>query len=240
MKSKLIRGVDISIYDIYKCIKEKYKKKDATIKIQKYLKTHNIKKLHIGCGGNLLEGWLNTDLILESPDVVFLDASKPFPIKSDTFEYIYSEHVFEHLTFQEQLNYLKESYRILKPNGKIRIATPNFNFLINLNREDKSDIDKRYLQWNLNTFIYPVKSEIKDVKDAGVYVINNYFRDWGHKLIHSPSSLTNLLAHAGFLNIKFEEVKKSSDSIFQNLEGHELMITEEFNVYETMVLEASK
>ena len=81
------------------------------IRIRSYLKTNEIKKLHIGAGKNILKGWLNAD-IKASLKTVYLDASKKFPFKNNTFDYIFSEHLIEHLDYKGGINMLSECYRI--------------------------------------------------------------------------------------------------------------------------------
>ena len=73
-----------------------------------------------------------------------MDAGEPFPILDNTIDYVYSEHLFEHLTYKQAKNMLKESYRVLKENGVIRIATPNLQFLIDLYLHPEKDINKSY------------------------------------------------------------------------------------------------
>jgi SAM-dependent methyltransferase len=208
--------------------------------ILKYVASHDTRKLHIGCGGNFLEGWLNSDLVPDSDKFALLDASKTFPVSSDTFDYVYSEHVFEHLNFEQQLNYLRESLRILKPGGKIRIATPNFDFLAHLAGKDRSAFEREYLEWNFATFLKNIPVKLKDPENLEVYVINNYFRDWGHQLIHNKSSINKLIEYAGFQVVGFENVNNSTDPVLQGLEHHGAMITDTYNKFETMVIEATK
>jgi predicted SAM-dependent methyltransferase len=229
-----------SPYDLYCSFRQK-KIINASAKIiDRYITHTDVKKLHIGCGGNEMQGWLNTDLVPYTSNIAFLDASVPFPVGSNLFEHIYSEHTFEHLDFKGQLNYLTESYRVLMPGGKLRIATPDFDFLMRLKAPEISSLEKNYLQWNINTFVPSVKAELKTINEPEVYVINNYFRDWGHQLIHNKKNLQQLMEHAGFINVNIGEVSKSSHTAFKNLDKHGAMITEEYNLLETMVLEAEK
>lgn len=51
----------------------------------------------------------------------------PFPDKS--IDYIFSEHMFEHLKLTEAVKMLKECRRVLKKNGVLRITLPCFEFL---------------------------------------------------------------------------------------------------------------
>lgn len=230
----------LSLYDIYLEIRRKKMISYSNKLLIDYICQNGSKKLHIGCGGNIFEGWLNTDLTPYSNIIAFLDASKEFPIKDNMFDYIYSEHTFEHLDFKGQLNYLRESYRILKPGGKIRIATPNFDFLMQLRSKDLCESQKKYINWNVDSYLKNIKLELNDLMDPGVYVINNYFRDWGHLLIHNELSISQLINKFGFYKIYYEKVGNSKYSELNNLERHGQMITDEFNLLETMVIEAEK
>lgn len=88
--------------------------------------------LHISAGVSTLDGWLNTDFEHLEKGSIYLDASVPFNIPDNTFYFIYSEHFFEHLNIEGQVNMLFESWRILKKGGVCRIATPNLGFLLSI------------------------------------------------------------------------------------------------------------
>jgi SAM-dependent methyltransferase len=239
--SSIFRKVyETSPQKIYRYFANKSRLRKASAFMRNYMSTHDVRKLHVGCGGNSLESWLNSDLIPDNKKIVILDASKHFPLPDSSFDYIYSEHLMEHLSFIQQLNFLQESHRILKPGGKIRIATPDFDFLAQLVGNKKSEFEKEYLKWNFQTFLKYIPSQLMDTANLDVYVINNYFRDWGHQLIHNKSSITKLLEYCGFQLLAFEKVGESSDPALAGLERHGAMITDAYNKYETMVIEAVK
>lgn len=50
---------------------------------------------------------------------------KPLPIEDDVAEVVYSSHTIEHVGDAAVRNMLRESYRILKPGGCIRLTTPD-------------------------------------------------------------------------------------------------------------------
>lgn len=209
-------------------------------KVERYLRFYSIRKLHIGCGGNALEGWLNVDISRENKDVVYMDAAKPFPIPDNTFDYVFSEHVFEHLNIHGQLNYLYEARRILKPGGVIRIATPNIERIIGLFKKGRNEVENDYLNWNYTTFLKDVNLILKDINHKEVYVVNNFFRDWGHQLIHSPESINHLIELTGYSDIQRKNVMDSNYAALMNLEKHGCQIGEKNNVFETMVYECKK
>jgi predicted SAM-dependent methyltransferase len=245
MKDKLKKIAKTSIFSVYEGYKLKKEEKQKNINqnniVNKYLENHEIKKLQIGCGSNVLEGWLNTDLKWNS-NVAYLDASKIFPFESNSFDYIYSEHIFEHLTIDQQVIMLKESYRILKKGGIMRIANPSTDFLQELFNNPDSKENKNYVDWGINNIpgLRSVHELVEDKNDHYIYIINNFFKAWGHKMIHNFSSLKNLSMQYGFVNIVQKEVGESEQIVFLNIEKHGTIIPEEINKLETLVIEMQK
>ena len=173
---------------------EQRTRKLAEQRTRKAFETGGFKKLHLGCGENLLSGWFNTDLHPTGPSVATLDVTKPFPFPSSSLEEIFSEHMIEHIPYVDAIDMLKECYRVLQPGGKIRISTPNLTFLVAL-YEPKSELQKRYIKWSSETFISWAP------KPSSTFVINNFFRDWGHKFIFDEPTLREAFATVGFVNI---------------------------------------
>ncbi len=85
--------------------------------LQTYFQNHSVKKLNLGCGPHILNEWLNTDYSPQNPAVMFLDASQGFPFEDQTFDYIFSEHMIEHISYHDGISMLRNCHRILKPNG---------------------------------------------------------------------------------------------------------------------------
>jgi len=77
-------------------------------------------KIHVGCGGNILEGFDNTDF-----DKV--DITKPLPWGDNIADLIFAEHVVEHINIQQALGFFSECYRVLKPGGILRVCVPQLN-----------------------------------------------------------------------------------------------------------------
>ena len=201
--------------------------------IKNYLESHQTRKLQIGSGINILEGWLNTDLNA-TRETIFLDARRRFPFDDCTFDYIFSEHLIEHLEYQSGIDMLREFFRILKPRGKIRIATPDLRFLIELYNPKKTELQERYISWTVDSFL----SHSGVHQD--VFVINNFFRDWGHKFIYDFKTLQDAVSRSGFINVVRYNVDESDDENLQCLESHGKHITDEFNKLETLVIESRK
>ena len=198
-----------------------------------YLDGNGPKKLQIGCGRNPLSGWLNTDL-LANQKVVYMDATKPLPFPDNTLDYIYSEHIFEHISYRDGGKFLKESHRVLKPGGRIRIATPDMAFLIRLYSESETEVSKRYIKNSIDRYVQEPKLCARAV------VVNNFFYNWGHQFIYDFETLYYTLETAGFKKTVQFKPMESGDLNLRDLESHGKIIGEEFNQLETIVVEAEK
>jgi predicted SAM-dependent methyltransferase len=95
--------------------------------------------LHLGCGPNLLPGWVNIDRVARTPEVrTDIDLTRlPWPDASVAA--ILAEHVFEHLGFTEEQQVWTEAARVLQPGGTLTIEVPDFEWVCTsfLAAEDK-------------------------------------------------------------------------------------------------------
>lgn len=200
----------------------------------------NYRKLNLGCGRNILSDWLNADLRCMSPQTLQMDASKTFPFPENSFDYIFSEHMFEHLDLAGQQNMFRESFRILNKGGILRLTTPNFDFLVDLINNPDSEINRKYLEWSYRKFVaYKVNYDI-DRKEYPVYVVNNFMRAWGHKFIHSKNSLIHMGRTVGFSHTSVCSIRLSTSPALCECEGHDIEIPEWANELETMIIEFYK
>jgi len=207
-------------------------KKKNPLRISEYLTTHAVRKLQIGSGLNILEGWLNSDLN-PSADAVSVDATKTFPFVEGSFDYVYSEHMIEHIDYKTGVQMLAECYRVLGPGGKVRIATPDLAFLIELYRKSKTALQKAYINWATDWFIENAPAY------EDTFVINNFMRAWGHTFIYDEKVLRYAMARVGFMDTCRCELRQSSDPELRGLE-HERRLPKGFLRLETLVLEGTK
>lgn len=84
------------------------------------------KKLNMGCGNDIREGWVNLDFFNPNVDVTH-DLNKiPYPFKDNYFDYVYSYHVLEHLS-QNPILVMDELIRICKSGALIEVHVPFYN-----------------------------------------------------------------------------------------------------------------
>ncbi len=200
---------------------------------KRYLDSHDVKKLQIGTGKNVLAGWLNSDLRPLSGTVLHLNARCRFPFDDGTFDYVYCEHLIEHLHFRDGVKMLAECHRVLKHGGKLRISTPDLQFLIDLCSPRKSDLQIRYLRWAVDTYL----PDAPAIDEA--FVINMFMRNWEHRFIYSENAMRIALERTGFGEMRRWPVMQGSDEHMMNLENRDRM-PQDFLALESMIYEARK
>lgn len=204
-------------------------------RIDAYLRSHPDRRLHLGTGSNVYDGWLNTDVVdfLRTNQVVYLDARTTFPLPDASFDLVFSEHMIEHLTHAEGAFCLRECHRVLRPGGRVRVATPSLDRLVRLYGRELSDLERRYLRWSIDTWVERAHGYL-----AG-YVLNNIMRNFGHRFVYDRATLGAALEAAGFVDVEEMPVGESPDPRLRALERHMRSVAE-LNAFETLVLEARR
>jgi predicted SAM-dependent methyltransferase len=189
-------------------------------------------KLHIGAGLNTLGGWINTDIYANRQNL-YLDLKNPFTFSDDLFDFVYSEHVFEHFSYEECRFMLSECLRVMKNDGVLRIATPDLKFLIRLYEETDSTFINDYIDWNATNFLH------SRAPKNSVSVINNYVRDWGHQFIYDFETLKFLLLDVGFVDVVECKILNSDHDTLESLE-HVDRHPDGFLELESLIVECKK
>ena len=199
-----------------------------------YLGTPGPHCLELGAGWNSRPGWLSTDL--NPPPghpCIRLDATKSFDIPSDSFDFVYSEHMIEHISFEDGRNMLEECNRILKPFGIIRIVTPSLGFLSRVISSDRGVLEEHYREWSVKTWV----PEAPRVTNA--FFLNNFLRAWGHTFIYDRETLEMAMRLCGFEPIVACELNQSGHPLLCGL-ANVGKIPAGFLDLESMVLEGTK
>jgi len=210
-------------------------------RVRAYLDSHALRKLQLGAGPNVLEGWLNTDLLPDlypahRDEIVFLDATRPLPFPDATFDFIFSEHQIEHVSEPDARQIVRECFRILRPGGRIRIATPDLATFARLYLEPLGARERAYVDWVMERFLPQVQSG-----NRLCYVLNQILNAHGHCFVYDEATLGALLADAGFEQIERHAAGQSSEPELRKLEAHGRAIgNEAANDFETMALEARR
>jgi predicted SAM-dependent methyltransferase len=198
---KILKNIDILLKRLKSKRKIQIAKKTLAIFESPY-------RLHIGCGTIKLDKWINIDINSQNPiaDVVW-DASCGLSFAEDSScLLIYNEHFLEHLLIEQAVLFLSDCYRVLKPNGVLRIAMPSLEYVIN-KYQSEGWRNQDWLSWKEYQFI-----------ETRAEMLNISMRWWGHQWLYDREELHRRLKEAGFTIIRDEEWGNSEINELNNLE----------------------
>jgi predicted SAM-dependent methyltransferase len=138
-------------------------------------------KFNIGCGWrNFGKSWVHID----GGDYDHLDSSDIYlkDYENDSGDLIYASHLIEYFDREEILPLLKRWKNVLKPNGVLRLAVPDFDVCAKLYTDGKYPLDR---------FLGVLYGKMP-MGDKTIY----------HKTTYDYSSLTTLLKETGMRKVK--------------------------------------
>jgi predicted SAM-dependent methyltransferase len=190
------------------------------------IRSLGLRGINCGCGDNLRPGWLNTDMNgfsdrAESSSEVnricviegrlyFLqhDAGGEFPLEDATFDWAYSEHMLEHLTPAQGVNWLREMRRLVRPGGHLRVTTPDLERYV----DGYLDPDQAFYREHRRRLVEHALRAVKrnrfragddgegldEVPERPAWWLNQIFRFWRHQWIYDFDELRHAAELAGF------------------------------------------
>lgn len=152
-------------------------------------------KLHLGCGKRFIPGFIHIDII-EDKHIDYVRNINDLSIFEDnSIDLIYNCHVLEHFERKEITKVLKEWYRVLKPEGILRISVPGFEEMIKIYEKNK-DINlilgglvggQTYV-YNFHYMVFDFKNLKKYLEDVGFQKVYRYnWRETEHSNIDDYS-----------------------------------------------------
>lgn len=158
-------------------------------------------KLHIGCGDEAIEGWVNIDSAPYPAVDVVQDVTKVIPFAACSF--LFAEHFIEHLSLADARRFLALCRHALAPEGVLRLTTPN-------------------LDWVHATQYRPAAWAGAGDAVADCLRLNRSFYGWGHRFLYNRDTLTGLLREAGFAAVEPCLRGESRHAELRRLERHEI------------------
>lgn len=188
-------------------------------------------KVNLGCGPVGIDGWINYDsgvLPLLSkfpglrklicslgllpknydvswPEIELHDIRKKFPLDDDSVDYIYCSQVLEHFEKYEAQKILKESLRVLKSGGLIRISVPDIKKMLS---PKLSAREVNVLWWGFE----------KDLPSKNIFANLSKLFIREHQWHYDTSSLKHLLNESGFNKIEICSFRKGKMPDLSRLE----------------------
>lgn len=159
-------------------------------------------KLHLACGPYIVDDWINID-ILEGEKIVHHDLRQPLPYKDNSVDAIFHEHFIEHLPKPEAEAFLRDCYRVLKPNAAMRLGWPDLARLIRAYNFK----NKKY-----HSYVLPHLDDHR-FGDNWDEIFSDCLFSWEHRYAYTANHLTKVLQSSGFRDVTKKKYRQSSFGI---------------------------
>ena len=155
-------------------------------------------RLHIGCGGHHIPGWINLD---NYPAPLAVNVQRGIPLPNRSARYVFLSHLLEHLFYPDQSDcLLSEIRRVLAPDGVVRIVVPDIEQCINAYvANDREFFAARRKHW---TWLPSDMTRLESfLAYAGVGPTPRHLFE-NHKFGYDFETLHSCLVRAGFVNVR--------------------------------------
>lgn len=88
--------------------------------------------LNLGCGYRFHPDWTNIDFVSTGQGVIAHNLNDGIPFPDSYFDVIYHSHVLEHFSKKEAELFLRECYRVLRPQGVLRVVVPDLEQIVRI------------------------------------------------------------------------------------------------------------
>ncbi len=137
-------------------------------------------RLHLGSGGNNLDGWVNIDLVGAHADLSW-DLRRPLPFAAASVEAVFLEHVLEHLTIADGIRMLHQFLPVMIPHGIIRVGVPDAGLYATSYVREDSVID-----------------ELRPGRPTRMLALGEVFQEHGHLSAWDSETLCLAMGEAGY------------------------------------------
>lgn len=142
-------------------------------------------------------GLLNKNYLVVWPKIRLCDITKKLPYKDNSVDFVYCSHVLEHFDKWQTLNILRESNRIMKKDGVMRIVLPDLEKVFEVYRKEGPNEFCRVM-WGFE----------KDVSPSSfINLIQRRFIRL-HQWMYDKKSFEDVVKSVGFKKIKWVDCKK--------------------------------
>jgi predicted SAM-dependent methyltransferase len=121
-----------------------------------------------------------------------LDVCRPLPFADHSVEWVYAEHLIEHVPLPDGIRWLTEVRRILTPGGLLRLTTPDLRKYVEGYVAEDRFFAKHRRRVKLAIGIAP------PMPDRRAFMFNQIFYLYGHRWIYDREELHHALGRAGF------------------------------------------
>jgi SAM-dependent methyltransferase len=140
--------------------------------------------LHLGSQKTRKDRWVNVDLVGYPVDLAW-DFTRPLPFPDARVDAIFLEHVLEHFTLDEGLALVRETHRLLRADGVLRVGVPDAEAYI------RAYVDS-------DGFLH----QMRPLAPTSLLAIQELFYWPGHATMYDFETLALLIEAAGFDHVE--------------------------------------
>jgi len=127
--------------------------------------TSRLRRLNLGCGENILEGYVNLDRVPHpGVDVVRDFVEQGLPFDDESFDEILAAYSLEDVPAERRVDVFRELWRVLKPGGLLRIEVPH-------KESAGADMPFHASYWTETTFAAFADPELRTLYDLPAFEI---------------------------------------------------------------------
>jgi predicted SAM-dependent methyltransferase len=120
-----------------------------------------------------------------------LDIASPLPFADGCVEWVYAEHLIEHVTLPVAIAWLAEVRRVLVPGGLVRLTTPDVRLYAEGYAADTGFFSAHARRLRVMRVGPPMPQR-------KAFMLNQLFYLYGHRWIYDHAELRHALTEAGF------------------------------------------
>ena len=155
--------------------------------------------VNLGCGPNLVSGWINIDFFAVKGVDYAADLRYPLKIASASVDGVFSEHTLEHLAYPDADRLLGECHRIMKSGSRIRIVVPDVSLFISNCYEGNS---AWFARWEALHFSGSLSEERQRRRlSSPLEALSFVTQEYGHQSCWDFETLSNHLGKNGFVDV---------------------------------------
>ena len=119
-----------------------------------------------------------------------LDIAEPLPFDDGSMDWVYAEHLIEHVPLPVAVRWLKEVRRVLTPGGLLRVTTPDLAIYVE-GYSGGGFFNRHRRRLSMVKLGPPMPAR-------RAFMVNQIFYHFGHRWIYDEEELRFVLGEAGF------------------------------------------
>jgi len=144
--------------------------------------------INLGSGHWKLNDWVNVDIDPESRPDVLADLAAKLPFRDECADFVHTEDFIDQLELDGATDFLRECHRVLRPDGVLRVLTPDVHKLCQMYVNDPESLKAL---WRNHVGV-PLKF------GTAAEIVNVGMRFAGHTFLYDFETFECLARECGF------------------------------------------